>query len=256
MQELERWLPPLLQCCIEAVIDGAIEPGGLAADRQHVQAHDQEARLREPGLVIGGLLLLRDALLAVRREHGPQLCPGGLRPLDQQRQHAHEVRLAAAEAAVDEAAVLLAPVEDLLHVVEDARQLLLDRGCDDVVAHEPLDLVGARVGLAELHDEAHGADVLRAREIEGFGDGGHSPLSSCSGSLVAGPSWLAVTWMRRAISAPWSRASSVTHCGSSSRVDSSRQVTGPSDAESGPNTAHSGVPNGFGSTIELTAARR
>jgi hypothetical protein len=53
------------------------------------------------------------------------------------------VRLAAAEAAVDEAPVLLAAVEDLLHVVEDAGQLLLDGRGDDVVVDELLDLVGA-----------------------------------------------------------------------------------------------------------------
>ena len=104
--------------------------------------------------------------------------------LQQQREHGHEVRLAASEATVDEAAVLLAAVEDLLHVVEDARQLLLDRGRDDVVVDELLDLVRTGVGLAQLHDEAHRPNVLGTRKIEGVGDGrGHDCVAVSSFSL-------------------------------------------------------------------------
>src|SRR3954468_22045941 len=75
---------------------------------------------------------------------------------------------------MDEAPVLLAAVEDLLHVGQDARDLLLGRGRDDVVVDQLLDLVGSGVGLAKLDDEAHGPDVLRARELEGLGHGGHA----------------------------------------------------------------------------------
>ena len=114
-------------------------------------------------------LLACASLCALRS--GRNFFHAGWRALEQQREHRHEVRLAAPEAAVDEAPVLLAAVEDLLHVVEDAGQLLLDGRRDDVVVDELLDLVGAGVGLAQLDDEAHRPDVFGARKIEGVGDG-------------------------------------------------------------------------------------
>jgi hypothetical protein len=107
--------------------------------------------------------------------------------LEQQREHRHEVRLAAAEAAVDEAAVLLAAVEDLLHVVEDLRHRLLDGRRDHVVLDELLDLVGAGVGLAQLDDEAHRPDVLRARQDVSVADRGHgADRSGLDGSTPLG----------------------------------------------------------------------
>ena len=124
-----------------------------------MEAHDEEAGLGEPCLVIGGLALLSRPLSAMRREDGPQLGPGRLRPLEEERQHRHEVRLAAAEAAVNEAPVLLAAVEDLLHVVEDARQLPLDRGPFFVV-RPPEDEAGPVVDPAAIILRVHHAPAL------------------------------------------------------------------------------------------------
>ena len=123
VQELEGCLASFLERRVEAVVDGAIQARGLSADRQHVDAHDQEAGLRDPGLVIGGVPALAVLGIAVRVEQRTKLLPGRRSAFEQERQHGHEVRLAAAEAAMDDAPVFFAAIEDLLHAVEDARNL-------------------------------------------------------------------------------------------------------------------------------------
>ena len=190
VEELEGRLAAPLERGVEAFVDGAVEAGALAANGEHVDAHDEQARLREPGLVVRRIATLARLRILVRVEERAELLPRWLRALEQQREHGHEVRLAASEAAVDEAPVLLAAVEDLLHVVEDAGQLLLDGRRDDVVVDELLDLVRAGIGLAQLDDEAHRPNVLGARKIERVGDGrGHdssvSSLSPSSSSRAA-----------------------------------------------------------------------
>src|SRR5690606_24093265 len=148
VKEAEGGLAAGLEGLVEAGVDGAVEAGGLAAHREHVDPDDQQAGAGEPRLVV-----------ATAAEQRAELVPRRGGALDEQREQGHEVRLAAAEAAVDEATVLLAAVEDLPHVGEDPRQLLLDGGGDDIVVDEPRDFVGPGSALAQLDDEAHGPDV-------------------------------------------------------------------------------------------------
>ena len=184
IEELEGRLAAPLERGVEALVDSAVEAGALASNGEHVDAHDEQARLREPGLVVRRIATLARLRILVRVEERAELLPRRLGALEQQREHGHEVRLAASEATVDEAPVLLAAVEDLLHVVEDAGQLFLDGGRDDVVVDELLDLVRTGIGLAQLDDEAHRPNVLGARKIERVGDGRGHDSSVSSLSLV------------------------------------------------------------------------
>ena len=184
VEKLKGRLASALEGCVEALVDGAVEPGVLPPNGEHVDAHDEEACLLQPGLMVGGVASLALLRVAVRVEQRAKLLPRRLCALEEQRKHCHEVRLAAAKAAVDEAPVLFAAIEDLLHIVENAGKLLLDRRRDDVVVDELLDLVGRRIGLAELHDEAHRPNIFGARKLENLGDGGHvyAPTSQPSSS--------------------------------------------------------------------------
>jgi hypothetical protein len=126
-------------------------------------------------------LVLTTQLAEQRVVLGPRLAD----VLAQERQHGQVVRLAAAEAAVDEPAVLLAAVEDLLHLVEDDRQVHGDRRGDDVVVDQPGQLGRAGGQLAQLDHEAHRPDVLGARQVVGVGDGeGHGVSVARFSSVV------------------------------------------------------------------------
>jgi len=81
--------------------------------------------------------------------------------------------LPAAEAAVDEAPIFLTPVEDLFHIVQDGWQLPLNYGRDDVVIHQLPGPHPSRARPRAASPQAHGPDVLRLRQIEDVGDGGH-----------------------------------------------------------------------------------
>src|SRR6516164_5619232 len=109
------------------------------------------------------------------------------------------MRLAAAEAAVDESPVLLAADEHLPYVGEDPWQFLRDGGCDNVVVHQPLHGVRLRVGIAQPHNKTDRPDVLRAGQVEGLGDG-HAHATSLS-SRSSGP-WLWSARRRPRRSAP------------------------------------------------------
>jgi len=102
-----------------------------------------------------------------------EFLPRWLGALQQKGKHGQKVRLAAAEAAVDEAPIFLTPVEDLFHIVQDGWQLPLNYGRDDVVIHQFAGPHPSRARPRAASPRSPWPDVLRLRQIEDVGDGGH-----------------------------------------------------------------------------------
>ena len=114
-------LPAPLQRGVEALVDGAVEARCSCPRTESMWMRTTSRPAFASHASWSGASRPARLRSRARRTAGGTSSSAGVRALEQQRQHRHEVRLAAAEAAVDEAPVLLAPVEDLLHVVEDAR---------------------------------------------------------------------------------------------------------------------------------------
>src|SRR5262249_14688319 len=75
VEELEGRFAATLERRVEAFIDGAVEAGALAAHREHVDAHDEQACLREPRLVVAGLAALARLRVAMSIEQRAELLP-------------------------------------------------------------------------------------------------------------------------------------------------------------------------------------
>src|SRR4030095_12441347 len=58
VEEFEGHLAAPPERGIEALVDSAVEAGALPPNGQHVDAHDEQARLREPGLMVGRIATL------------------------------------------------------------------------------------------------------------------------------------------------------------------------------------------------------
>ena len=191
VQKLEGRLAAALQRSVETLVDHPVEALVLSSCREHVNADDEELRRLDPAPMPLGESTDRVVLLV----------PGFTVALEEHAEEAHEVALAAAEAAVDEPPHLLAPLSTSFEALEDARELLTDVGGDHVAVDDPAGAgTGASVAALEPDHETQGANLVGRRQVECLFDRECHQLAFSPSSSSCVPADLALGW---AAGGPW-----------------------------------------------------